>query len=261
MQASVLLSVDKVSRFFEGLRAVVDVNLDVVSGKITSLIGPNGAGKTTLFNVLSGIVPPTSGNVTFAGSRIDTLPPHRIARLGIARTFQDPRVFYEMSVFEHIISGMSLRGENPLLALVGDPATRREWRAARARAMDLLDQVGLADRAKDKAQDLSFGEQRFLSIARALAADPKLILLDEPSVGLDTQAIRRLTTLLQRAVREGGRTVLLIEHNMQVVFEIADHIFLMFEGTVVASGTPAEVRRHPRMIEAYLGTRYAARHR
>ena len=256
-----MLTVKNVSRRFEGLRAVHEATLDVAPGQITGLIGPNGAGKTTLFNILSEIIGPSDGAVFFGDKRIDGLPPHRIAHLGISRTFQDPRIFYEMTVADHIVSGMRLRGENPFLALLGDRRTRAEWRAARKRVDVLLDQVGLVERARDKAQDLSFGEQRFLSIARALAADPKLILLDEPSVGLDAVAIRRLTDLLERAVREEGRTVLLIEHNMQLLFEVADHIFLMFEGTVVAAGTPAEVRQHPRMIEAYLGTRYAARNR
>jgi branched-chain amino acid transport system ATP-binding protein len=256
-----LLSVQNVSRRFEGLHAVRDATLDVAPGRITGLIGPNGAGKTTLFNILSGIIGPNEGAVYFGDRRIDGLPPHRIAHLGMSRTFQDPRIFYEMTVADHIVSGMRLRGENPIWALLGDRRTRAEWRAARKRVTLLLEQVGLTQRAHEKAQDLSFGEQRFLSIARALAADPKLILLDEPSVGLDAAAIRLLTDLIKRAVREEGRTVLIIEHNMQLLFEVADHIFLMFEGTVVASGAPAEVRRHPRMIEAYLGTRYAARNR
>ena len=256
-----LLSVQNVSLHFEGLRAVHEATLEVERGRITGLIGPNGAGKTTLFNVMSGILEPSSGSVHFAGARIDSMPPHRIARLGIARTFQDPRIFYEMTVFEHVIAGMRLRAENPFLALIGDLRTRAEWRAARERGMALLEWVGLVPRARDKAQDLSFGEQRFLSIARALASDPTLILLDEPSVGLDAQALRRLTALLRHAVLEEGRTILLIEHNMPLMFEVADRVALMFEGSVVASGPPAEMRAHPRMIEAYLGTRYADRNR
>jgi branched-chain amino acid transport system ATP-binding protein len=259
--AQPLLSADKVSLYFDGLRAVHEATLAVAPGRITGLIGPNGAGKTTLFNVMSGILEPTGGSIHFKGERIDNLPPHRIARLGVARTFQDPRIFYEMSVFEHVISGMPLLAENPILALFGGSRTRGEWRSARERAMGLLDGFGLAPRAGDKAQDLSFGEQRFLSIARALASDPTLVLLDEPSVGLDAQALRRLTGLLRRAVGEEGRTILLIEHNMPLMFEVADHIALMFEGSVVATGAPGEMRAHPRMIEAYLGTRYAARNR
>ena len=163
-----LLSVRNVSLHFDGLRAVHEASFDVERGRITGLIGPNGAGKTTLFNVMSGILEPSGGSVHFKGARIDSLPPHRIARLGIARTFQDPRVFYEMTVFEHVISGMKLRAENPLWALLGDRGTCAEWRAARERGGALLDLVGLGARARDKAQDLSFGEQRFLSIARGL---------------------------------------------------------------------------------------------
>ena len=176
-----------------------------------------------------------------------------IARRGVGRTFQDPRIFYEMTVLEHVIAGMHLRSDNPWWAVLRDRRTRSEYRAAVDRARKLLASVGLDGRENEKAQNLSFGEQRYLSIARTLAGDPSLILLDEPTVGLDRSGIAKLSAIMDTLVREQRRTLLIVEHNLDVVFALSDHIHLLLAGKVVLSGKPGEIRRHPRMIEAYLG--------
>jgi ABC-type branched-subunit amino acid transport system ATPase component len=252
------LELKDVRRHFGGLAAVDGVSLRAERGLVTALVGPNGAGKTTVFNLISGLLEPDSGAILLEGIDIAGLAPHRIARRGVGRTFQDPRIFYEMSVLDHVIAGLSLKGENPVRAALRDPGMRRETKDARAKALALLGEIGLAARANDKAQDLSFGEQRFLSIARSLAADPQLLLLDEPTVGLDRGAIGELTTMVLRLVRERGKSVVIIEHNLDVIFELSDRIHLLVNGKVALSGEPAEIKRHPRMIEAYLGAKYAA---
>lgn len=233
------------------------MTFDVEPHTITCLIGPNGAGKTTVFNLISGLLQPSAGQILFRRERIDSLSPHDIARRGIGRTFQDPRVFTGLNVVENILAGMHLRAENPLWAMVRDRRTRGEWNAATERAMALLDQVGLAERHREPSGDLSFGEQRFLSIARTLAADPELLLLDEPTVGLDGPTISRLLELLGKLVRDDGKTILLVEHNMDVVLSFSDRIHLLVQGELVASEAPEEMRRHPKMIEAYLGVTHA----
>jgi branched-chain amino acid transport system ATP-binding protein len=256
--AAAILELSDISRHFGGLAAVDGVSFAVEPGTVTSLVGPNGAGKTTVFNLITGILSLTSGAIAFDGASIAGLPPHRIARRGLGRTFQDPRIFYEMTVLDHVLSGCALRGENPVYAMLRDPRTRAENRAAKAKALTLLDEIGLAARAHDKAQDLSFGEQRFLSIARTLAGDPRLVLLDEPTVGLDSDAIRELSRLVRRMAHDSGKTVLLVEHNLDVIFDLSDRIHLLVGGKLALSGAPAEIKQHPRMIEAYLGVRYAA---
>jgi branched-chain amino acid transport system ATP-binding protein len=253
-----LLKISNVSRHFGGIVAVNDASLSVTEGSITGLVGPNGAGKTTLFNLISGFLPVSDGEIRFEGKLLTGLPSYKISRLGVGRTFQDPRLFYEMNALEHVLSGFNIRAQQPWHAIWRDRATRREHEAAVARSRVLLEAVGLAQRANDKAQDLSFGDQRFLSIARTLAGDPKLILLDEPTVGLDLNGIRKLSSMIKDMVREQRRTVLLVEHNLDVVFSLCDQIYLMVGGGVVLSGSPTEIKRHPKMIEAYLGTRHAA---
>jgi branched-chain amino acid transport system ATP-binding protein len=253
-----ILEIANVSRRFGGITAVNNASLSVAEGSVTGLVGPNGAGKTTLFNLISGFLPVNEGEVRFEGKRLTGLPAYKISRLGIGRTFQDPRVFYEMNALDHVLSGFNIRVQQPWHAIWRDRATRREHMAALARARALLLAVGLDYRAMDKAQDLSFGDQRFLSIARTLAGDPTLILLDEPTVGLDHEGIRKLSSMVNDLVREQHRTVLLVEHNLDVVFSLCDQIHLMVGGAVVLSGPPDEIRRHPKMIEAYLGTRHVA---
>jgi branched-chain amino acid transport system ATP-binding protein len=253
-----ILEIDNVSRRFGGLMAVDGASFSVEEAAVTSLVGPNGAGKTTLFNLISGILPLSTGEIRFKSRPISGLAPYAIARRGIGRTFQEPRTFYEMNALDHVIAGMHLRGENPLAAVLRDGRTRQQYGKAQERARRLLASVGLAGREKEKAQDLSFGEQRYLSIARTLAGDPKLILLDEPTVGLDRNGIEKLSAIIKLLVCEQRRTLLIVEHNLDVVFAMSDRIHLLVAGKVVLSGNPAEIRRHPRMIEAYLGTPHAA---
>jgi branched-chain amino acid transport system ATP-binding protein len=252
-----ILQVKNISRKFGGLTAVDNVSFDIESGTINSLVGPNGAGKTTLFNLVSRLLPPSSGQLFFKGEDVTSLHAYEVAQRGLGRTFQDPRMFFEMSVLDHVLSGFSLPDENPLLAIIRLQGVRSARRDAVARAHELLEQVGLNGRANDLAQDLSFGEQRFLSIARTLAGDPTLILLDEPSVGLDGDVIEQLKRTVITLARERGKTILIIEHNLDVIFEISDQINLLVSGRIALSGTPSELKRHPTMIEAYLGDAHA----
>ena len=251
-----MLEVRDVSVSYDGVRALNGASLTVEPGQITSLIGPNGAGKTTLFNAISGLVRTTGGSVTFEEHELLGLPPHAVARLGLGRAFQDPRVFRNLSALENVLAGIPQPAtENPLRALVGlDGASRR---AARERADELLAFVGLSAKARDQAWTLAYGEQRFLSLARTLATPARLLLLDEPTVGLDRDSVARLLDLLVRMVREEGRTVLLVEHNMDVVMGISDKIVLLVEGKDVAVGPPDEIQRNPLVLEAYLGVRFA----
>jgi branched-chain amino acid transport system ATP-binding protein len=258
MPMGAALELDHVSRNFGGIVAVDDVSFDVARETVTSLVGPNGAGKTTLFNLISGLLPMSSGEIRFNGQALGGLPPHAIARLGIGRTFQDPRIFYEMTVLEHVTFGFRLRGEGPLRAVLRDPAMRAEWRNAEEKALALLAEIGLHRQAGEKAQDLSFGEQRFLSIARTLASDPQIVLLDEPTVGLDRDGIKELSRIIIDMVRRRGKTALIVEHNLDVVLSLSDQIHLLVGGKLALSGKPDEIKRHPTMIEAYMGTRYAA---
>jgi len=261
MDRNAALELDHVSRNFGGIIAVDDVSFAIERESITSLVGPNGAGKTTLFNLISGLLPMSSGAIRFNGQEIGGLSAHAIARLGIGRTFQDPHIFYEMTVLEHVTFGFRLRGEAPLRAVLRDPAMRAEWRRAEAKAYALLEEIGLRRQAGEKAQDLSFGEQRFLSIARTLASEPQLILLDEPTVGLDRDSIKELSRIITGMVRQHGKTVLIVEHNLDVVLSLSDQIHLLVGGKQALSGKPDEINRHPTMIEAYMGTKHAARRR
>jgi branched-chain amino acid transport system ATP-binding protein len=253
-----ILQINNLSRSFGGLRAVDDVSFDIEPGTINSLVGPNGAGKTTLFNLVSRIFPTSSGRLFFNGADITSLKTHQVAQRGLGRTFQDPRMFFEMTVLEHVLTGFSLPDENPLLGIVRSRRTRSLRRDALAQAHVLLEQIGLGGRANELAQDLSFGEQRFLSIARTLAGNPTLILLDEPSVGLDGNDIDKLKRMIISLAREHGKTFLIIEHNLDVIFDISDQIHLLVSGKIALSGTTDELKRHPTMIEAYLGDAHAA---
>ena len=252
-----MLEVADVHLSYGGVKALNGVSLTVEQGSVTSLIGPNGAGKTTLFNVVSGLLRPTRGSVRFHGREFVGLPPHAVARLGIGRGFQDPRVFRNLSVRDNVLAGITKPAtENPLRALFGFDHAQRE--AAAKRTQELLGFVGLATKAREAAWTLSYGEQRFLSLARTLATPASLLLLDEPTVGLDAESIDKLLALLRRMVRDDGRTVLLVEHNMDVVMGISDKVVLMVEGKEVAAGTPSEISENPLVLEAYLGVRFAA---
>ena len=258
MSTMSVLELADVSRSFGGLTAVDSVTFKVEQGSITSLIGPNGAGKTTVFNLISNLIPPSAGQIFLEGRNVTGLPPHQIALLGVGRTFQDPRIFREMTVLDQVLSGFSLPDENPLRAIFRGSKVRMARASATERAYALLDQIGLLARAGDLAQDLSFGEQRFLSIARVLARAPRLLMLDEPSVGLDVNVIGDFKRMITQLVRDSGTTVLIIEHNLDVIFEISDHIHLLVGGKVVLSGNADELKRHPTMLEAYLGDAHAA---
>jgi branched-chain amino acid transport system ATP-binding protein len=249
----VLLRVAGLSRRFGGVVAVDDLSFDVREGEIVGLIGPNGAGKTTVINLLTGLLQPTQGTITFGGVRIDQHPAHRIARAGIARTYQNVRLFRGLSVLDNVIVGTHSRtGASFAARLCFAPGVRREEARARAQARTLLARVNLADRAAARAPSLPYGEQRRLEIARALAAQPRLLLLDEPAAGMNPAEMDQLIALI-RSLRDEGQTILLIEHNMQVVMGVCDRIVVLSFGKKIAEGTPAEISANKEVIAAYLG--------
>jgi ABC-type branched-subunit amino acid transport system ATPase component len=236
----VILRTNKATKLFGGLAAVKDVDLEIKRGEIFGLIGPNGAGKTTLFNLLTGVWEPTEGRITFAGRALGGLPPEARTRLGLCRTFQTVRLFAGLTALENAMLAAQCRGFGSEARL-----------AHRARA--ILAEAGLADRAAMPARHLPFGEQRVLELARALATDPTLLLLDEPTAGLNPVEKARLLDLI-RALHGRGLTVVFVEHDMQVVMGLAQRITVLNFGEKIAEGDPASVRRHPAAIEAYLGT-------
>ncbi len=250
-----ILSVAGLTKTFGGLRAVDDVDLEVAECSITSLIGPNGAGKTTVFNLISGLLRPTSGEVSYRKRRITGLSPTQIARAGIGRTFQEPRAFGRLSVLENILLGFqNQKGERVHHALLRTRGSLQQERENREKAMQILEFVGLLERSTELAQNLSHGQQRFLSIGRVLAGDPDLLLLDEPTVGLHREEIRRLIDLLTDLVQNRKRTALLIEHNMDVVMNISAEIHVLVEGKRFVHGRPDEIKENPKIVEAFLGT-------
>jgi branched-chain amino acid transport system ATP-binding protein len=250
---SPLLDLEAMTRNFGGLRAVAGVSFGVRAGEISALIGPNGAGKTTLFNLVSGFLRPHGGRVRLAGEDITARAPQHIAARGLVRTFQRVHLFADMTALENVLVGLHLHTRGGLAAaLLRPPATRAQSARARAAADALLARVGLAARGHDVAGTLAFGEQRLLEIARALAARPRLLLLDEPAAGLNPAETERLGTLL-RDIRDEGVTVLFVEHDMNLVMGIADTVVVLDFGEKIAEGTPDEIQRHPRVLEAYLG--------
>jgi branched-chain amino acid transport system ATP-binding protein len=251
-----LLVVTDVRKEFGGLVAVNDVTMAVPSGGIVSLIGPNGAGKTTFFNMLTGVYKPTAGSIVFDGHDVTGKPPHRVTQLGMGRTFQNIRLFGYMTSLENVMVGMHSRLSSRLgiiRAILRTPGLRREERAAEERARELLHFAGLRGRDDELARNLPYGDQRRLEVARALATDPKLLLLDEPTAGMNPQETVEFNTFVETLREKHALTVLLIEHDMKVVMGISDRVTVLDYGEKIAEGTPQEIQRNDRVIEAYLG--------
>jgi len=250
-----ILEVREVARAFGGLRAVDDASFDVEAGSITALIGPNGAGKSTLFNVISGFLSAEHGRVQFEGRRIDRARPHRIAQRGLVRTFQVPRTLTRMSVLDNVLVAATCHPGEQLNGLAFRPGVaRRRERSARKHAAELLALFRLDRHAGEYAGVLSGGQRKLLDFARVLMAEPRLVLLDEPMAGVNPALGRQLIEHVLRLRTETGMTFLFVEHDLDIVMEASDHVIVMNEGRVIASGTPEEVRGDQRVVDAYLGT-------
>jgi len=248
-----MLELKGVSRRFGGLQALNSVDLSVPDGATIGLIGPNGAGKTTLINNISGLDHPNSGTIAFNGHYIEKAPPHRISQLGIARTYQNIRLFGEMTTLQNLLVGQHTQGQASLLeAIFFLPRYRREERQLMARAEQLLTRFGLSAVADVQAANLPYGDQRRLEMARALAVNPRLILLDEPTAGMNPTETRELGDQILR-LRDDGLAILVIEHDMSLIHQVCDYVYVLNFGQIIAYGTPAEIRENPIVVEAYLG--------
>lgn len=248
-----LLTVSHLTKRFGGVTAVQDVSFEVFPGQIVAVIGPNGAGKTTLFNMITSVMPPTSGTVHFQDAQITGKRPCDIAKSGITRTFQNLQVFRNMSVIENVMTGFHVRLKTSFLgAFLRFPSVQKEEEAALQRALELLEEVGLLGHAYESAAILPYGSQRLLELARAAASEPKLILLDEPMAGLNPQESRELVNIIM-SMRAKGMTFLFVEHDMETVMSIADNIVVLDFGEKIAEGTPQEIYNNQRVIAAYLG--------
>lgn len=249
-----LLKIENTSKRFGGVRALAGVSLEIEEGKLTSLIGPNGSGKTTLFNLITGVYRSDSGRIEFAGRDLLRQPPHKICEAGVARTFQIQQLFTELTVLENVMVGCHWWSKGGFLGIgLRTPGSRQEERRVREEAEKILDFLGLSGRGEDKARNLSYGEQRLLEIGKALAARPRLLLLDEPAAGFNKQDKVRLRETLRNILRR-GITVFLVEHDMSLVMSVSDHVVVFHQGEKLCSGEPQAVSCDSRVIAAYLGS-------
>lgn len=248
-----MLQLEQVSKNFGGLPALSDVTFSVPKGQLTALIGPNGAGKSTLINCITGVLEPSSGQIHFQKQQITSLPAYQISRQGISRTFQNLKIFPRLTVLENILTGLTCEGgDSMLMAMLRLPYLRHRERKLKLRAMEALDRFDLTDKANWPAGVLAYGDKKRVELARATVGQPKLILLDEPVAGLNAEETAAVAEQLRR-LRISGHTMLLVEHDMALVMEIADQVVVLDSGKCIATGTPDEVRRNPLVLEAYLG--------
>lgn len=248
-----MLRLEGVGKYFGGLPALTDVTMSVPAGRLTALIGPNGAGKSTLINCMTGVNPPSCGSIRFQNREIAGLPAHRVTRLGIHRTFQNLRLFPRLSVLDNVLTGLTCEGgQSMFMAMLRLPYLRHRERQLRLKALEAMDQFGLAEKRNWPAGVLAYGDKKRVELARAIVGKPKLLLLDEPVAGLNAEETAAVGEQL-RNLRRAGHTILLVEHDMDLVMNIADQVVVLDSGRCIATGTADEVRRNPLVLEAYLG--------